>query len=249
VNGELSGTISADDYRLEADDSVLWYYTSDYTSDRNVQSSLGDLEEELLTEEELPGDVAAPAFSDVPEGAWYRDAAQSVVRHGLFRGVSGTDFGPDLPMTREMFVTVLGRLHEAGGASAAGGPADFADAAAGAYYEQYMAWASGNGIVMGLDSGRFGVGAPVTREQMVTFVYRYFLSQNLIGEGDPGDLETFGDADSISSWAEDAFRWAVGRGLLTGRSAGLLDPAGRSSRAEVAMFILRCFNMIHENTV
>lgn len=248
VNGELSGTISADDYRLEADDSVLWYYTSDYTSDRNVQSSLGDLEEELLPEEELPGD-AGPAFSDVPEGAWYRDAAQSVVRQGLFRGVSDTDFGPDLPMTREMFVTVLGRLHEAGGASAAGGPAGFSDAAAGAYYEQYMAWASGNGIVLGLDGSRFGVGVPVTREQMVTFVYRYFLSQDLIEEGSSGDMNSFGDADSISDWAADAFRWAVGKGLITGRSSGLLDPAGSSSRAEVAMFILRCFNMIHENTV
>ena len=250
VNGELSGSISADAYRLEADDNVVWYYTSDYTSDRNVQSSLGDLEEELLLEEELPGSGGgARDFSDIPEGAWYQQAAQGVVAHGLFNGMSDQSFGPNLPMTREMFVTVLGRLHEAGGGAAAGDSAGFGDAAADSYYARYIAWASQNNIVQGMGDDHFGVGTPVTREQMVVFVYRYFLSQNLIKDVGTGELEGYRDTDSVSPWATDAFNWAVGKGLITGRSSNLLDPSGQSSRAEVAMFILRCFNMMYENTI
>jgi hypothetical protein len=95
----------------------------------------------------------------------------------------------------------------------------------------------------------FGVGTPVTREQMVVFVYRYFLSQNLIKDVGTGELEGYRDTDSVSPWATDAFNWAVGKGLITGRSSNLLDPSGQSSRAEVAMFILRCFNMMYENTI
>ncbi|MDD2295492.1 MAG: S-layer homology domain-containing protein, partial [Eubacteriales bacterium] len=153
------------------------------------------------------------------------------------------------PMTREMFVTVLGRLHEAGGVAAAGDPAGFGDAAADSYYARYIAWASENDIVQGMGDDHFGVGAPVTREQMVVFVYRYFLSQNLIKDVAPETLQGYRDAGGVSSWATDAFDWAVGKGLITGRSSDLLDPSGRSSRAEVAMFILRCFNMMYENTI
>ena len=84
---------------------------------------------------------------------------------------------------------------------------------------------------------------------MVVFVYRYFLSQNLIKDAAPETLQGYRDAGSVSSWAADALRWAVGKGLITGRSSDLLDPAGQSSRAEVAMFILRCFNMMYEDTL
>jgi hypothetical protein len=250
VNGELSGSIAADAYRLEADDNVVWYYTSDYTSDNNVQSSLNELEEEELLPEELPEEAGGGrVFSDIPQGAWYQQAAQDAVRHGLFNGMSDQNFGPDLPMTREMFVTVLGRLHEAGGAAAAGDPAGFGDAAADSYYTRYIAWASQNDIVQGMGDDHFGVGVPVTREQMVVFVYRYFLSQNLIKDVGAGELEGYRDTDNVSPWAADAFNWAVGKGLITGRSSDLLDPSGQSSRAEVAMFILRCFNMMYENTI
>ncbi|MFA7461786.1 MAG: S-layer homology domain-containing protein [Anaerovoracaceae bacterium] len=250
VNGELSGSIAADAYRLEADDNVVWYYTSDYTSDNNVQSSLNELEEEELLPGELPEEAGGGrVFSDIPQGAWYQQAAQDAVRHGLFNGMSDQNFGPDLPMTREMFVTVLGRLHEAGGVAAAGDPAGFGDAAADSYYARYIAWAAENDIVQGMGDDRFGVGAPVTREQMVTFVYRYFRMLGLFETEHMGELERFRDAESVSDWAADAFRWAVGKGLITGRSSDLLDPSGRSSRAEVAMFILRCFNMMYENTV
>lgn len=48
VNGNLYGSTPADDYELDIDDSVLWYYTSDYTRDRSVTDFLGELEEEAV---------------------------------------------------------------------------------------------------------------------------------------------------------------------------------------------------------
>jgi len=152
-----------------------------------------------------------------------------------------------IPVFAQVDLIVVGGA--SGGVAAAGDPAGFGDAAADSYYARYIAWAAENDIVQGMGDDRFGVGAPVTREQMVTFVYRYFRMLGLFETEHMGELERFRDAESVSDWAADAFRWAVGKGLITGRSSDLLDPSGRSSRAEVAMFILRCFNMMYENTV
>ena len=53
---------------------------------------------------------AKTAFSDVSSGDWFYDATNFVVENGLFQGTGDGKFSPDAPMTRGMFVTVLGRL-------------------------------------------------------------------------------------------------------------------------------------------
>lgn len=46
----------------------------------------------------------------------------------------------------------------------------FADVPAGSYYERAVIWAAANGITNGVGNGLFGVDAPCTRAQAVTFV-------------------------------------------------------------------------------
>ena len=47
-------------------------------------------------------------FTDVKPGKWYYTAVDYAVSEGLFSGTSSTTFSPEEPMTRGMFVTVLG---------------------------------------------------------------------------------------------------------------------------------------------
>ena len=54
-----------------------------------------------------------------------------------------------------------------------------------------------------------------------------------------GDLSKFSDGGETSGWAEDAMKWAVGAGILTGKSGTILDPTGTASRAEVATILMR----------
>ena len=51
-------------------------------------------------------------FTDVSDTAWYADAVEYVTDNKLFQGKTETTFGPGDPMTRGMFVTVLGRYAE-----------------------------------------------------------------------------------------------------------------------------------------
>ena len=52
-------------------------------------------------------------------------------------------------------------------------------------------------------------------------------------------LSRYSDADKVSDWAVTAMHWAVGAGLINGRSANTLAPQGTATRAEVAAILLR----------
>ena len=119
------------------------------------------------------------------------------------------------------------------GKPAAVGGKSFNDVKAGEWYTDAVLWASGNGILDGYGDGRFGTNDPVTREQMVTLLWRF--------SGKPAgsaDLSGYQDADQISDWAKEAFAWAVGIGLVQGKGDGVLDPQGKATRAEVAQIVM-----------
>ena len=87
-----------------------------------------------------------------------------------------------------------------------------------------MVWAAEHGIAKGMTDTTFAPNMAVTREQMVTFLYRY---ANLAGEDVTGDydLTEFGDHGAIHNYAKEPLAWAVDKGLVTGMD-GLLNPRG-----------------------
>ena len=54
-----------------------------------------------------------------------------------------------------------------------------------------------------------------------------------------GDLSGFADRSSVADWARDGLSWAVGEGLIAGRSSDALDPQGLTTRAELAQIVMR----------
>jgi hypothetical protein len=168
-------------------------------------------------------------FTDVKESDWFYDAVYYCYDNGYFKGTSTTVFDPQGTMTRAMFATVLWRV---AGEPAATGANVFTDVKAGAYYTEAVLWAAGEGIIEGYGDGRFGTDDPITREQIVTLLWRF--------SGKPagtGDLRRFNDAGQISDWAKEAMAWAVGVGIIQGKGGGILDPGAKATRAEVAQII------------
>ena len=86
----------------------------------------------------------------------------------------------------------------------------------------------------GYGGGRFGTDDPVTREQMVTMLWRFMG----MPAAENADLSAYGDADEISGWAKEAFSWAVGTGVISGKGNGRLDPKGTAKRSEVAQIVM-----------
>lgn len=182
-------------------------------------------------------DTGALPFNDVNAGDWFYDYVEYVYNNGIMDGVDNGVFSPNTETTRGMVVTILYRL--AGEPNVRGGN-DFSDVASGAYYADAVTWASNAGIVNGTSATTFSPNALVTREQFAAMLYRYM---SYIGEDVSAstNLNRYTDADSVSAYAETAMSWAVAEGIINGRTATTLAPAGNCTRAEVAAMITRVF--------
>lgn len=176
-------------------------------------------------------------FKDVHAGDWFYDAVNFAVSNNLFNGMGDNKFEPNTAMNRAMLVTVLWRY----AGSPKEGTNNFADVKNGQWYTDAVSWASSNGIVDGVGGGRFDPDGKVTREQLAAILFRYCKCVG-INTDKRGDLSSFPDKAKVSSWANDAYSWAVGEGLIGGNKINeqtLLDPQGNATRAQVATILMR----------
>ena len=159
-------------------------------------------------------------FADVAESHWGADAVDFAASREIFDGTSETTFEPETAMTRAMVVTVLARL-------------DGVDTAGDVWYEAGAEWAKENGISDGTN-----LNAMVSREQLVTMLYRYAGSPEVEGQ-----LAGYPDAESVSDYAEKAMIWAVENGIITGAD-GKIAPQGDATRVQVAAILMRFIDLM-----
>ena len=173
-------------------------------------------------------------FLDVNEGDWFYDAVAYAYENGLMDGVGGNRFAPNSETTRAQLVTILYRLE---GEPAVTGEAGFDDVAAGQWYTDAVIWAAANDIVNGIGDNQFGPENTLTREQLVTMLYRYAQNKGYDVTAS-ADLSGYPDAGQIQSWAQEAMTWAVAEGIVEGMD-GNLNPAGHATRAQIATILMR----------
>lgn len=159
-------------------------------------------------------------FTDVPGSHWAADAVAFVSARELFNGTSAQTFSPNAPTTRAQLMTVLARL-------------DGADASGSNALQQGIAWAVESGISNGSDPG-----AAISRQQLVTMLYRY--------AGSPATeyVLDYPDTAQVSAYATDAMRWAVENGIINGTSSGTLDPYGTATRSQMAAILMRYYALM-----
>ena len=184
--------------------------------------------------DENPGTGANP-FTDVSEKDWFYGDVMFVYENGLMLGTSKTLFSPHGTATRGMMATILWRME---GSPAPKGKNSFTDVEAGKWYADAITWTAENGIFAGYGKDKFGPDDPITREQLAAIFYRYadYKGYDLTVKG---NLDKFKDADKITDYAKAAMLWAVGSGLVKGKSGNLLDPQGTATRAEIAAMLHR----------
>ena len=184
--------------------------------------------------DENPGTGANP-FTDVSEKDWFYGDVMFVYENGLMLGTSKTLFSPHGTATRGMMATILWRME---GSPAPKGKNSFTDVEAGKWYADAITWTAENGIFAGYGKDKFGPDDPITREQLAAIFYRYadYKGYDLTVKG---NLDKFKDADKITDYAKTAMQWAVGSGLMKGKSGNLLDPQGTATRAEIAAMLHR----------
>ena len=173
-------------------------------------------------------------FPDVTEGDWFYDAVRYAYETGLMDGVGDNLFAPNSQTTRAQLVTILHRL---AGQPAVSGDLIFTDVEAGTWYADAVAWAAENGIVNGTTDTTFAPGEDITREQLVTVLYRYAESKGYDVSAS-ADLSGYPDAGQVQDYAQPAMAWAVAEGIVEGVD-GNLNPTGDATRAQIATILMR----------
>ncbi len=174
-------------------------------------------------------------FVDVNEGDWFYDAVVYAYQNELMDGVGGNRFAPNSETTRAQLVTILYRLE---GQPAVSGDLPFTDVEAGIWYTDAILWAAQNNIVNGVSDTEFAPGDDLTRQQLVTILYRYAETKGYDVSAS-ADLAGYPDAGQVQTYAQPAMAWAVAENIIRGMEDGTLKPAGNASRAQIATILMR----------
>lgn len=203
---------------------------------------LGDSLSQILPAIISSGEKDCPSrsFRDLDTTKWYHEAIDTMLREGLMNGTGNGLFEPNGTLTRAMLVTILWRSE---GKPAASAQTSFTDVPAGAYYAEAVRWAAANGVVKGVSSTEFGPYKNITRQELVTILWRLAAKKGLNTSNAGLTVPEFADRSQIAAWAAEAMSWGCTRGILTGKSANRVDPTGTATRAEAAAMIVRFRNL------
>ena len=188
----------------------------------------------------MSSNVFATQYNDVDKEAWYSENIQYVTNKGIMSGTTEGNFEPDTYMTRSMFVSILYRLTDNKSVDT---EVSFIDVDKDSWYYEPLRWAYSRAIIFGEDDLTFGPEEAITREQMITLLYRFVRndSYDIVSMVEINDLKikNFEDFDEISSdEAVKAVEWAYLSGLVQGNENMIL-PKSKITRAEVAAIMER----------
>lgn len=170
----------------------------------------------------VPPGLAAPA-ADWPQWAeealsWGREA--SISRDLLA--------APQKTVTRGMAAQLL---YEAAGRPAVSGTCPFSDVSG--EYSSAVIWAAAEGCLSGVGDGTFAPDRPVTRQEFAAILWRQAGSPETAAQG----LSQFRDAGSVAEWAREPVLWCLQAGVMSGRGADQLAPAGTITTAEALVML------------
>ena len=177
-------------------------------------------------------------FYDVEQDAWYYHYVWEAWRAGLMEGTDPHMFEPNSTTLRCQFAMVIYRL--------AGKPevpeaelytCPFRDLDA-KWYREAVVWCYREGVVNGVNNFTFDPYGKITREQMVTMLFRYDADKS-----GSVDLSCFKDSAKISAYARDAVSWSAANGIILGMEDGTFRPQGNATRAQLAAVLLRYSNL------
>ena len=194
-----------------------------------------DSDEDATDKEDEVESLWQNPFKDVSEKDWYYEAVRYASLNNLFKGITEDTFEPHTQMSRAMIVSVLHRVTEP---TVVPDDNQFVDVKPDAWYAPAIVWAAHEEILSGYGNGLFGPNDPLTREQLVTLLWRYDgrkpqTSNTLV--------EQFSDAHAVSGYATEAMQWAITEGIINGKTPTMLAPKDLVSRAETATLLMRFF--------
>lgn len=177
-------------------------------------------------------------FADMDKSPWAKNAVDALYERGIINGRSDNMFCPTETVTREEFLKIVIESLNIVGISEEN--KTFADVNTDAWYSHYVDTGIGCGIIKGISDAEFGVGRPITREDIAIILYRavqyaevnlYLVEEN-----------TFTDENDISDYAKDAVKALSCANVINGMDDGSFMPKKTATRAEATVML---YNLLY----
>jgi hypothetical protein len=174
-------------------------------------------------------------FADVPTDEWFAEEVWKAEEIGLVNGTTPSTFEPYTKATRAQAVQLLYNMNNPAGVVY---QPHFEDVPNDRWFSRAVTWAYEAGLIEGTSPAKFSPNAYISRQDVIVFLYRYYGEP----EADQTVLEKFKDNTEISEYAKDAIAWAVANEIMIYTSETTLSPKTDTTRAELAVLFLRCYN-------
>lgn len=177
-------------------------------------------------------------FSDIASYQWAKKEIEVLASKGVISGTSETTYSPSTAITRADFMVLLIKALDL----STDVDSNFADVSSTAYYANAVGTAKELGITSGIGDNRFDPKACITRQDMMTLIYRAMIAaKKSMTAGTSDDLDKFADKEKIQAYAIQSVETLVKNGIVAGDGT-IINPLGNATRAETAVMIYNSYN-------
>lgn len=191
-----------------------------------------------------PGQTEQPVLPTVEftdtTNHWAAESISKMAARGILKGYEDGTFGPSKQITRAEFAAVVARAF---GFEETATNVPLKDVQSGKWYTESVVSLYQKGIITGRPDGTFGVNDLITNQEMAVMISRSIKALAVELEAQKTYVP-FVDADTISSFAQDAVKELYEIGIIAGMPDGTYQPKASSTRAQVAVIVDRMLTMI-----
>ncbi|MGN1115281.1 MAG: S-layer homology domain-containing protein [Candidatus Ornithomonoglobus sp.] len=162
------------------------------------------------------------------QNAWFTDYVTFAYENGLIKGVDDTHFDPNGDITCAQLAVILYRFYSNSLDTVTEGDS---------WSDEAEAWVMDNGIMNDFIGGEFDGSKALTREEVVSTIFRAYQLNNITDVRSESD--SLADWDKVSDYAVDAVQWSVATGIIKGVGDKWIAPTRNVTRAEMATILQR----------
>lgn len=178
-------------------------------------------------------------FDDIEKYEWAKDSIEILASKGIINGLNEEQYGPSKKVTRGDFIKLLVATLDL---TTTEDVTMFEDVKESDYYYKAIKVAKALGMAQG-NNNEFNPKEAITREDMMVLTLRALQTQEIAAkEINSNTISTFKDSNKISNYAVQAVNTLVELELIQG-DKNMINPTGVLTRAELAMFLYRLYNL------
>ncbi|MBR5808479.1 MAG: SH3 domain-containing protein [Clostridia bacterium] len=165
----------------------------------------------------------------LPEYEWYHDGVVYCLKNKIMKGDTDKFFNPSKNVTWAELLQILYNIEGIKGEAKEGS----------LWYDLAVLWAKDSNLIYENDL-EFNPESEISREQLASVLYLYAKFKGYdVGIGEETNILSYDDVFDISEYAIPAMQYAVGAGIIAGKSISTLNPKDNTTRAEIAVILER----------